>query len=242
MFDRIHPNDFRRVRAEARTSAESLSRLETEYRVCLPDGVVRTIASLSDAIAGADGKAERMVGVFRDVTEQRLAQEELRELNETLERRVDEALAERKLWADVFESSDALIGAVAPDHRFLALNKAYADEFERIFGVRPKVGDPLPNLLVHMPEDRAAALALWDRALLGEEFTVAEEFGGPDRAQPYYELRFNTLRDREGRIIGTFQFAVDITEPIRDQALLAEAEAARREADALYRAYFENTA
>jgi PAS domain S-box-containing protein len=157
------------------------------------------------------------------------AEGELRELNRTLERRVDEALAERKLWVDVFESSDALIGALSPDRCFVALNTAYADEFERLFGVRPGVGDCLPDLLAHMPDHQAATVAMWDRALAGEEFTTAEEFGDPSGARPCYELRFNTLRSRDGEVIGAFQYAVDITERMRTQAKLAEAEEALRQ-------------
>ena len=60
VFDRIHPEDRARVRAEAHSSENSLSRLVTEYRVQLPEGPVRTVASLSDAVIGPDGRAARM--------------------------------------------------------------------------------------------------------------------------------------------------------------------------------------
>jgi len=64
-----------------------------------------------------------------------LAHTALRELNETLEHRVAKALAERKVFADLVEGTDAFVQVADPDFRWLAINKAGADEFERIFGV-----------------------------------------------------------------------------------------------------------
>ncbi|MGC9582084.1 UNVERIFIED_CONTAM: histidine kinase dimerization/phospho-acceptor domain-containing protein, partial [Salmonella enterica subsp. enterica serovar Typhimurium] len=64
----------------------------------------------------------------------------------------------------------------------------------------------------------------------GENFAVVEEFGDPDRDRPYYELRFNALHDRMGRFVGAFQYAVDVSDRLRDQARLAEAEEQLRQA------------
>jgi PAS domain S-box-containing protein len=172
----------------------------------------------------------RVALLFNDITERRRAEVAIRELNETLEHRIEEALAERKLWADVIENSDALIGVVSTDLRYLALNTAYADEFARIYGVRPKVGDALPDLMANVPEHREEVLAIWRRALAGEDFTVVESLGDPDAVRPAYELRFNALHDRHGRFIGAFQYAVDVTARLRDQARLAEAEQQLRQA------------
>jgi signal transduction histidine kinase/CheY-like chemotaxis protein len=66
--------------------------------------------------------------------------------------------------------------------------------------------------------------AVWSRALSGEEFTLIREFGDPSRDRRAYEIKFNTLRDRGGAIIGAFQFVYDVSDRIRDQAKLAEAE------------------
>ena len=46
------------------------------------------------------------------------------ELNETLERRVTEALAERKLLADIVEGTDAFVQVADLDYRWLAINRA----------------------------------------------------------------------------------------------------------------------
>ena len=154
----------------------------------------------------------------------------LRELNETLERRVNEALAERKLLADIVEGTNAFVQVADLEYRWLAINRAAADEFERIFGVRPRVGDNMLELLAEQPVQQAAVRAVWSRALAGETFTATEEFGDPARDRRAYEMRFNTLLDRDGRRIGAYQFVYDVTERLRDQERLRTAEDALRQA------------
>ena len=154
----------------------------------------------------------------------------LRELNETLERRVNEALAERKLLADIVEGTNAFVQVADLEYRWLAINRAAADEFERIFGVRPRVGDNMLELLADQPVQQAAVKAVWSRALAGETFTATEEFGDPARDRRAYEMRFNTLLDRDGRRIGAYQFVYDVTERLRDQERLRTAEDALRQA------------
>jgi hypothetical protein len=69
--------------------------------------------------------------------------------------------------------------------------------------------------------------AIWGRALAGEEFTAIDEFGDPSRDRRFYEMRFNALRDAEGKQIGAYQFVYDVTERLRDQERLRHAEQAR---------------
>ena len=159
----------------------------------------------------------------------REAEIELRELNRTLERRVDEALAERKLWADVFEASHALIAVVAPGHRLLALNKPFADEVGRLFGQCPRAGDNLLDLVAEFPDQRDAVMAMWDRALMGEAYTLLRPFGPPGAEPSWYEIRFDSIYSREGEFIGAFQFGVNVTERVRAETKLQEAEEALRQ-------------
>ncbi len=85
VFERIDPSDLGRVAAEVEASRQAPSRLETEYRAHLPDGTVRTILCISDAVPGADGRAERMLGVFSDVTDRTRAEAALRDERNRLE-------------------------------------------------------------------------------------------------------------------------------------------------------------
>ncbi|HEV7372897.1 PAS domain-containing protein [Arenibaculum sp.] len=177
---------------------------------------------------GADSR--RVAVVFEDVTGRKRVEEELRGLNETLEQRVADALAERKVLADVVESTGAFIQVLDLDYRILAINRANADEFERLYGVRPRVGDSLMDLLAGEPEHRERLRALWGRALAGEEFSLVDEFSHPGHERRVYEIKFNVLRDRDGRRIGAYHFVYDVTERQQGQMRLDAAEEQLRQA------------
>jgi PAS domain S-box-containing protein len=239
---RMPPEDAAadRARLEAAITG-AVPRYESEFRYRHPDGRLLWLFNQGEVVRDPQGNALRLHGVCIDVTARKEAELALRHLNETLEQRVVDALAERKLLADLVEGTDAFVQVVGPDFRWLGINKAAAAEFERIYGVRPKPGDSMLDLLADKPEHQAAVRAVWARALSGEAFTAVGEFGDPGLERRYYEMKYNVLRGEDGQQIGAYQFVYDVTERVREQQRLAEVEAARREADALYRAYFENT-
>jgi PAS domain S-box-containing protein len=202
---------------------------QIEEDIDLPDGSRAVWLSTKAPLLDASGHVVGLIGSSLDITDRKLAEEALQDLNDTLEQRVTEALAERKLWIDVFESSDAVIAAFDRDYRILALNRPYAELCEAIYGVRPKVGDKVDAMLAHLPAELEAVRGVIGRALAGEDFTVVEEFGDPARRRTWFEIRFNALRGRTGELIGAFQYAYDITDRLRAQAKLAETEEALRQ-------------
>jgi len=227
----LHPDDVPWTVTVFTQCLASGDPVDVDYRIRVAGtGAYRWMRARARPRRADDGAILRWYGVVEDVHDRKLAEERLREMNATLEQRVAEALAQRQLWADVFETTDALVGALDTEYRFLAVNNAYAREFESLYGVRPEVGDTLLDLLADHPAQREAARSVWARALSGEEFTVTEEFGDPDRRRPFYELKFTVLRDARGRRIGAFQYAQDITERLRNQDQLARAEEALRHA------------
>jgi PAS domain S-box-containing protein len=173
----------------------------------------------------------RQVAVlFQDMTARRTAELELLELNRTLEARVAAALAERKILADIVEGTNAFIQVSDMDFNWLAINNASAGEFERIYGIRPRVGDNMLDMLADKPEAQASVRAVWQRAIDGEEFVEIGEFGDQDRTRRCYEMRFGVLRNDEGAQIGAYQFVYDVTERLAEQERLQEAEDALRQA------------
>lgn len=161
----------------------------------------------------------------------RLARSEarLRETNEKLGQRFSEALSEKKILADIVEGTDAFVQVADLNFRWMAINRAARDEFERIFGVRPEVGQSMLEVIAHMPEHRKAVQEVWSRALAGEEFTQVGEFGDPGRDRRFYEMKFNSLCNERGERIGAYQFVYDVTDRLRDQERLTEAQARMHE-------------
>ncbi|MCG2594457.1 PAS domain-containing protein [Ramlibacter sp. XY19] len=179
-------------------------------------------------VRGDRGGVEGMFCAVWETTPRVLAENALRELNETLERRVDAALAERRVLADIVEGTDAFVQVADLDYRWLAINQSAAREFERIYGVRPRVGTSMLELLADQPAHQAAVRSVWSRALAGEEFVEIAEFGDPARDRRFYEMRYNTLRGPGGERIGAYQFVYDVSERHRDQERLRRAEEALR--------------
>ncbi len=155
---------------------------------------------------------------------------DLRQLNADLERRVVEALAERRLFADILEYTDAFVQVADTNYNWLAINRASAEEFQRIFGVTPRVGDNMLDVLEHLPEEQAAVREVWRRALSGEAFTTVDDFGDPGLDRRYYEMKFNPLLREDGSLLGAYQFVFDVTERVLDQQKLREAEEKLRQA------------
>lgn len=211
-----------------------------EYRRRRSDGTYCWVLDVASPRFDSDGLFLGYVGSVLEIDELREVQEQLRVHNVSLEQQVDETIAQRKILADIVDGTDAFVQVIDTEYRILAINAAAVNEIRRIYGLCAKVGDNILELLAHKPEHQAAVKAIWSRALSGEEFIEIGEFGDPDRDRRFYEMKHNILRDDNGRQIGASQFVYDVTDRITEQMKLADAEQARRETDALYRAYFEN--
>jgi PAS domain S-box-containing protein len=232
----LHPEDGEATTAAFQAAIDPAQRAlyDVEYRtVGKEDGLVRWVAAKGAGIFDNNDRCVRVIGTAIDISKRKADEAQLRELNGTLERRVSDALAERKVLADIVEGTDAFVQVAGLDYRWIAINKASANEFERIFGIRPRPGDNMLEILADRPDHAEAVKAVWERALAGEEFTKVDEFGDPDIERRFYEMKFNVLRDQDGRQIGAYQFVYDVTDRLRDQSRLAEAEAALRQSQKL---------
>ncbi|MDH4746132.1 response regulator [Sphingomonas sp. CBMAI 2297] len=174
--------------------------------------------------------SRRQVAVlFQDVTGRRRAENDLLALNRTLEARVAEALAERAVLADIVNGSEAFVQVVDMEGRWIAVNHAATVEFERIFGVQPQIGARQVDLLDgHVHQDKVRGV--WERALAEDGYSNIIEYEAPDGALHFYEQRFSSLRDADGRKIGAFSFVYDVSERLKEQERLRQAEEALRQA------------
>lgn len=171
---------------------------------------------------------ENLVAIlFNDITDRKRSEEAMRALNETLEGQVAERTAELRFNRDIIEATASPICAFDTAYRLIAFNKAHNDEFRRVNGFDTRIGDVFPDLFI--PEQRVKMRALMQRALAGERFTVTEAFGREEYGQPCWEISYTPLRDQQGRIIGAFHLANDISDRLRAEDNLASAQEALRQ-------------
>ncbi|WP_143523726.1 GAF domain-containing protein [Pararhizobium arenae] len=161
------------------------------------------------------------------------AESALRAVNATLEERVNQSLAERRIYASIVEDTDSPIQMIDRNYRFLGVNPAAKADYERVFGIRPHTGQSLLELLSHVPPQRDGAKAVWDRALAGEAFDQTGWWGEGDVERRAYEMRFRPVLAEDGTVGGAYLIGRDITELLKEQERLSLAEEQLRQAQKL---------
>ncbi|MGD0281664.1 MAG: PAS domain-containing protein, partial [Dissulfurispiraceae bacterium] len=90
----LHPDDSAKAIAESEAALRGEKEFDTEFRVIHPDGSVKVLKANAIMIRDAYGKPVRMIGLNRDNTELREAEEKLRGAYTDLEIKVQERTAE----------------------------------------------------------------------------------------------------------------------------------------------------
>ena len=118
-FDRfeelLHPEDRESVKQAIGEALNGGARYDIEYRILRPDGETRFIHSQADVVKNGSGQPSQMFGTVQDVTEQKRAEQALRD-------------AEHKYRA-IFENSIEGIFQSTPEGKFLSANPALAQIF-----------------------------------------------------------------------------------------------------------------
>jgi PAS domain S-box-containing protein len=78
-LSRVYPEDREFVNATIQHALASGGRLDYEFRILLPDGRIRWIADQGRVLPGPPGGRAGMTGVCMDVSERRMAEEQLRQ-------------------------------------------------------------------------------------------------------------------------------------------------------------------
>ncbi len=225
------------VLEHARAALAGENPMPIEHRIVRKDGQVRWIRDRVVVRRDGAGQVAFYDGILTDITEEKLAQMEVKQLTESLERRVAERTAQLKAAHDqlrvLFEHAPVGISWVEKgDPDIYHLN----DRFCQIIGLSATEARSYENLLkATHPDDREDQEELMGRLRAGEmdSFTLEKRYVHKDGRTVWGQLTVAVLRDETGRITQHFAMLVDITDRVR-----AEQEA--RASELRLRRYFEN--
>ncbi|QGZ29109.1 hybrid sensor histidine kinase/response regulator [Stutzerimonas stutzeri] len=156
-----HPDDLQRIRRKIQDTLtdEGDKEFTIDYRVLLDDGRTRWVETRGQGFF-EEGACKRFIGVVMDITEQKLATEALKRMNETLGERVEARTRERdRTW----ELSRDLLAVMRFDTTVVALNPAWEGTLG--WPRETLIDQPLWSL-VH-PDDISATLEETDRIRRG---------------------------------------------------------------------------
>ncbi len=115
--ERIHPEDREGSFALIDAAIKEGEAAMFEQRIFRPDGEMRYLLGHSEAVYGTGGNPLRVIGTLQDITDRKLAEEELRNSQEQL--------------ALIADGVPALIAYVSAELRYLYVNEAYAKWYGR---------------------------------------------------------------------------------------------------------------
>ena len=217
----LHPEDRDATSAAYAAAFDPAQRAlyDVEYRtVGKEDGVVRWVAAKGRGVFNSTGKCVRVIGTAIDITARKAIEERLRELNETLERQVEERTVELdRVW----RNSRDLLAVVGADGVLRAVNPAWTE----ILGHAREevVGRSFLDFV--LPEDAALSAAALNSAASKHDLTNFEN---------RYRHKDGTTRwiswhsSAEGALV--YAYGRDVTAAKAQASALAEAETALRQA------------
>ena len=204
----IHPEDLDRFQERVRRYLDGeTSEYETEVRLRHKDGSYRTMLSRGTAVRDAAGKPTRFVGVIVDITQLRLAEEELRRTTQ--------------LFQAVADGTQDAVYVKDREGRHLMFNAAASR----------MVGKPIGEVLGRddtaiFDPDGARAVMAHDRRVMesGVADTDEKELAAGGVTRTYLASKA-PYRDGQGNIIGIIGICHDITERKRAEEALRQANA-----------------
>jgi PAS domain S-box-containing protein len=216
----LHPEDEERIVRESLDGEASRTPFTLEARYRRADGAWRWMHSESQPRWGIAGELVGFIGVAHDVTTAKEAEIELRNINDTLERRIAERTSQLQSILETTNQYQCLLDAegrlVYANATALAGIRAVAtDLLERPFWEAPWFvsTEGAPELIL-------SALAA---ASAGETARTEMRLAlpGGDR---YFDFAMRPIRDPDGSIGSILVEAVDITDRRRNEEALRQAQ------------------
>jgi PAS domain S-box-containing protein len=208
VWQRIHPDDRSRLRAEVELARNGKGGFSSAFRLVLPDGTVKYIESIRQPVFSTNGELVEMVATHIDVTERKRAEHALRRSRAYL------AEAQRLSCTGSFgwRIADNLI--------------AWSQETYRILELDPAVKPTLEHVLARThPDDIELVRGMLERMVNEDrEFDFEHRLLLPDGTIKHLQVRTHRVRfeSSEAEVVGAL---MDVTAAREAEEALRRAQA-----------------
>lgn len=215
-FSKVHPDDLDYVTRNTKNIFEKEDRFHMEFRILRSDQSVHWISGEGQIFRDQKGVAVRMIGVNYDITDRKLAEQELISSKAKLETAIasmTDAVFISDYQGQLIEFNDAF----ATFHRFKdkedcqELISRYTDFIDILY----LNGEPVPMQKWAIPR------ALGGEKAQNEEYIIHRKDTGETWVASF---SFAPVRDNGGQIIGSIVAGRDITESKKAAEALKESE------------------
>jgi PAS domain S-box-containing protein len=192
-FNRIHPEDRKRVQERIERSKIQKTDYRSEHRIVLPHGAIKYIHVMGHPVLNQSGDLIEFVGSSMDVTEAKKAEAKIRQ-------------SEREL-RQLLDLTPLHITEFGPDGSPLYNNQAALD-YHDITLEQWKSAD-LDSLL-HPQDAQCVKSEGPSKFLSGSPFEMEARLRRRDGRYRWFLFRFNPIRDEQGRLTRWYAAATDI--------------------------------
>lgn len=214
---RVHPEDLEPLERGVHLALTNHADYDGEYRLLLPNGEIRWIDAYGRGEYDATGKPIRMLGVIRDITSRKLAEEALRQSEETARRQLAEIEA-------IYATAPIGLCVLDTQFRFVRIN----DFLAAINGVSAAdhIGRTVREVLPELGEIQES---VFNQVIETGIPVLNKEVHGSTPSQPHIQrdwlANYYPLRGSNGEILGINVTVQEITEQkLTEQSLQERAE------------------
>ncbi len=207
--DRIHPDDAEWVTAALLAHIQDptgQTPYDVEYRMFTRSGECRWYRDIGVTIHDKNGVPLKAVGTFRDITDRKQVEEELRR--------------QKHLFKSVLDNIPHRIWLKDHQGQHVVVNQAFADSI----GLDPDTLIGKTDFDI-WPTDKAQMFQDEDQSVMntGQIFSLEEQLPMPDGTMRWFSTTKTPMYDEAGQIIGTTGISMDVSDRRQAEEALRQA-------------------